>query len=75
MKVEQSETLQVMIRLTVQINNHQHEWCMKRNKQHAPVIVTHKKLMTIYYDLYKLQLMNLDTTHRCLEWFKETECF
>ena len=48
---------------------------MKRNKQHAPVVITHKKLTTNYYDSYELQLMNLDTTYRHSEQFKRTGCF
>ena len=74
-KAEWSETLQVMIRLTVWINNWQHEWHMKKNKQHAPVVITHKKLTMTYHDLYELQSMDLDATHEYLRWFKETGCF
>ena len=39
---------------------------MEKNRQHAPVVVTHKKLTIIYYDSYELQLMNLDATYECL---------
>ena len=74
-KVKQSETLQVMIRLIIQINNQQHKQCMKKSRQHAPVIIMHKKLTTIYHNLNELQSMNLDTTHECSEQFKETEHF
>ena len=48
---------------------------MKKNKQHASVVITHKKLTTVYHDLYKLQLINLDATQEYSEWFKRTECF
>ena len=75
MKAEQSEILQVIIRLIIQIDNQQHEQCMKKNKQHALVIITHKKLTIVYHDLYRLQSMDLDTTHRHLRQFKETGCF
>ena len=53
-KVEQSEMLQDMIRLTVWIDNQQHEWHMKKIKQHAPVMITQRKLTMIYHDLYEL---------------------
>ena len=75
MKTEWSEMLQVMIKLTVWIDNQQHEWCMKRIKLHVSVIVTQRKLTTMYHDSYGLQSMNLDTTHEHLRWFKRTECF
>ena len=74
-KTEQSEMLQVMIKLAVQIDNQQHKWCMKRTKLHAPVIVMQRKSTTLYHDSYGLQSMNLDTTHRHSEQFKRTECF
>ena len=48
---------------------------MKKNRQHAPVMIMHKKLTMIYYDLYELQSINLNATHRYLEQFKETEHF
>ena len=48
---------------------------MKKIRQHAPVMITQRKLTTIYHDLYELQSMNLDTTHRHSEQFKRTECF
>ena len=35
---------------------------MKKNKQHAPVMIMHKKLTTNYHNLYELQSMNLDTS-------------
>ena len=38
---------------------------MKKNRQHVLVVITHKKLTTTYYDLYRLQSMNLDITHEC----------
>ena len=38
-------------------------------------MIMHKKLTTTYHNLYELQLINLDTTHRCSEWFKETGHF
>ena len=74
-KAEWSETLQAMIQLAVQINNQQHEWHMKKTKQHAPVMITQKKPTTIYHDSYELQSMNLDTTHRHSGWFKRTGRF
>ena len=67
--------LQDMIRLTVQINNQQHKQRIKRTKQHAPVMITQKKLAMIYHDSYSLQPMNLNTTHRHLRWFKGTGHF
>ena len=48
---------------------------MKKIKQHAPVVITQRKLTMIYHDSYDLQLMNLDTTHRHLRQFKGTGCF
>ena len=48
---------------------------MKRTKSHVPVIVMQKKPATTYCDLYDLQPMNLNTTHRHSEQFKRTECF
>ena len=48
---------------------------MEKIRQHASVMIMHKKPLTIYCDLYELQLINLDTTHRHSEWFKETVCF
>ena len=39
------------------------------------IIMTHKKSKPQAYDLYKLQLINLDTIYKCLECFKDTECF
>ena len=74
-KTEQSETLQAMIKLAVWINNQQHKWYMKKIKQHAPVMITQKKLTTVYHNSYSLQSINLNATHRCLEWFKRTGCF
>ena len=67
--------LQAMIQLVIQINNQQHEWHMEKIKQHAPVMIMQKKLTTIYCNLYSLQPMNLNTTHRHLRWFKEKESF
>ena len=64
-----------MIQLAVQIDNQQHKWHMKKTRQHAPVVITQKKLTMIYHNLYRLQPMNLDTTHRHLRWFKGTGCF
>ena len=75
MKAEWSDILQVMIWLTVQINNQQHECCMKKTRQHAPVMIMQRKLTTIYHDSYELQFINLDTTHRHSRWFKRTGCF
>ena len=39
------------------------------------VIITHKKSTFSIYNLYKLQLMNLDTIYKYLRHFKETEYF
>ena len=75
MKTEWLKILQVMIRLTVQIDNWQHEWHMKRNKQHAPVVIAHQKLTISYHDSYELQLIDLDIIYEHSEWFKETGCF
>ena len=66
-KAKWSETLQVMIKLTMWINNQQHKWCMKKIKQHAPVMITQKKLITVYHNLFSLQPMNLNTTYKCSE--------
>ena len=38
-KAKWSEMLQAVIKLTVWINNQQHEWHMKKIKQHAPVVI------------------------------------
>ena len=40
-----------------------------------PVVVTHKKSSPQVHDSYELQLINLNTTHKCLKHFKETGCF
>ena len=39
------------------------------------IVMTHKKSAPQIYDLYELQLMNLDTTQEYLRHFKETGHF
>ena len=40
-----------------------------------PVVMTHKNSASSAYNLYKLQFMNLYTTQKYLEHFKETDHF
>ena len=53
-KIKQSDTLQVMIRLTVWIDNQHHKQHIEKNQQYVPVVITHKKLTTSYHNSYSL---------------------
>ena len=45
---------------------------MKRTQRHVPVMITHKKSAPQVYNLYRLQLINLDTIYKYLRHSKET---
>ena len=40
-----------------------------------PVMMTHKKSTLQIYNLYELQIINLDSIYKCLKYFKEIEYF